>query len=183
MWIEAILSQDDLVQMVAQLTPLKMRLGNDGDLLIHDASKVTLLPGVGVRVVCKAKLHWPVLGINMPVTLHSLTLDLVPKIAERTGHNELVFKLRIEAADIAGIPGMIDDRIMEKVNKELAEDRAELTWNFIKTLSHDFALPRSLEPLDSIDLKVAWGEVKVTDETLVFAVSYHPHVTRHAVPA
>jgi hypothetical protein len=67
--------------MFAKLTPVKIRLGNDGDLLLHDASAVTLVPRTALRVVCQAKLHSPVLGIGMPVTLHSLTLVLFPRSA------------------------------------------------------------------------------------------------------
>jgi hypothetical protein len=73
---------------------------------------------------------------------------------------------------------MVDQRILEKVNEALAEN--ELTWHFIRALSHTFALPGSLAPLESLELDVAWGEVRVPDEALVFAVSFHPNVKRHA---
>ena len=57
-------------------------------------------------------------------------------------------------------------------------DDAELAWNFSKTLSHAFALPSFLEPLECFKLHVAWGEVKVTADALVLAISFHSEVTR-----
>lgn len=182
MHIDAVLTQEDLVALVAQLTPVRIRLGDDGDLLIHEASEVTLVPGIGLRIVCSAKLHWPVLGVSLPVTLRSLTLLLTPMIAPRPKGNALVFKLHVEHADFAGIPTIVDERVTDRVNKALAEDRAELVWDFAKTLSHAFALPSLLEPLDSLGLTVALGEVRVTAAAMILAVSFHANVTRHAEP-
>ena len=176
MWLEAILSQEDIVALVAQLTPVKLRFGNEGDLLLFDVSTVTLVPERGLRVVCKAKLHWPVLGIAVPVALNSLTVLLAPSVAKREAEDVLVFKVLIEDADLAGLPAMIDREITARVNDAL--DRTELAWSFKETLGHVFELPRSLELVQAVDLRASWGQMKVTAEALVFAVSFQATVTR-----
>lgn len=178
MWVEAILSETDLVALVAEFTPVRILLAKDGDFSVGEASSVTLVPDLGLRFTCKAKLHWPVLGIPVPITLHSLTAVLVPTISKRPNGNVLVFKLQVEHADFAAMPTFIDSRITDKINKELATEQAELAWDFTKTLTHAFALPGTLQPLDAFALQVAWGEVRVTAEAMVLAVSFHPHITR-----
>ncbi len=176
MWLEAILSEEDLVSLVAQLTPVKLRFGNDGDLLLFDASSVTLVAERGLRVACKAKLHWPVLGISVPVALHSLTVLLEPSVAKRDSEDILAFNVKIESADLAGLPAVVDREITARVNDALAS--TELSWSFKKTLSHVFELPKSLELLQAVDLRASWGQMRVTAEALVFAVSFQATVTR-----
>ncbi len=178
MWLEAILSQDDLMKLVTELLPTTLRLGNDGDLHLHEVHEVHLVEGEGLRVVCRAKLHWPVLGIPIPVTLNSLDALLLPVVKKQASGDSLVFKLRIEHADLSGVPTSIDDRITTKVNEAL--EHAELTWRFSETLQHVFALPDTIEPATAIALRTAWGEVKITAETLVLAVSFHADVVRDA---
>lgn len=179
MWVEAILSKEDLEALVAKMTPLTLRLDDDqGDFHLSDPSEITLVPDVGLRVVCKAKLRWPVLGVDVPVALHSLIVILRPEIAKTDGGDTLVFKLVIEHADLAGVPRIIDDRITQKVNDALAEKHVELAWNFAETLSHAFSLPALLDPVEAIALKVAWGRIKVTSDALVLAVSFHSSVLR-----
>ncbi len=180
MWLEAILSRGDLTALVKKFTPVTIRLGEDGSIYLSEPSDVILVPDVGVRVVCRANLTWPFLGIRVPIALHSLTVLMRPEIVKGHGLDELAFKMELEHADIAGVPAMIDNHITERVNKELAEKNAPLIWKFSETLSHAFPLPALLEPLEAFDLRVAWGKVKVTPDALVFAVSFHSTVTRHS---
>lgn len=189
MWIEAILTEDDLSDLARRMTPLTIRFGNDGDLSLHDVRDVSLVADRGLRIVCKAKLHWPILGIHFPIVLHSVDAILIPVVRRGVGDNGegvaatrdmLVFRVELERADLAGIPTVIDNRITAKVNQELAKSGAELTWRFSETLSHVFALPDSLQPKTSLGLRTAWGEVKVTATTVVLAVSIHADVGREA---
>ena len=71
MWIEAVLLKDELSMLVGQFAPVAIRLGEDGELQVHDPGDVTIVPDLGLRVVCKATLHWTVLGFAVPVTLDS----------------------------------------------------------------------------------------------------------------
>src|SRR4051812_5252728 len=107
MWVETILSRDDLAKLLAQALPLTIFLGEDrhdepaddrignqanqaqskGDhsLTLHDLGDVSLVPDVGLRVTCKAKVSWPVLGIDVPIGLNSLTLSVLPTIRPAIG--------------------------------------------------------------------------------------------------
>jgi hypothetical protein len=180
MWLEAIFSKEDLVQAIAQLTPLRIRLDGGGDLSVFEASEVTLVADAGLRVVCKAKLHWPVLGFKVPVTLHSVQVLVRPHIMKEDGHDQLVFPVEIEHADFAGLPDSIDARVTETVNQALLRKHVELKWDFASTLSHVFALPASLEQLRAIGLEVVWGEVRITTESLGLAVAFRAQVLRDA---
>ena len=193
MWVEAILMKEDLSKLVGQFLPVAIRLGdaNEGELSLTDPSDVSLVAGEGLRVVCKAKVRWPVLGIDVPVTLHSLTILLRPEPVRREHGDAVVFKLEIEHADLAGVPSIIDDRITEYVNKELDAKHVELTWEVANTLAASFELPDALVPLDALKLSVAGVRVKVTTEALGIAVLFDYSVTRllhggragHATPA
>ncbi|WP_394823344.1 hypothetical protein [Pendulispora albinea] len=198
MWLEAILSRDDLAAVVEQLVPVKIRFGTDsteseatnGDddderyLVLHDPTEVTLIPDVGLRVVCKASVRWPVLRIRVPVSVKSLTAILSPEVQREDGHDALVFRLAIEHADLAGVPSVIDTRITDKINAALAEKR--IAWNFAKTLSHTFGLPAVLEDVSGFELAVLGGQVKITADALALAVAFRPRVLRassQAAPA
>jgi hypothetical protein len=80
------------------------------------------------------------------------------------------------------VPAVIDRGITAKLNQELTQRHAELSWNFGSTLSHVFELPHSLKPLDGLDLQVRWGKIRVTEEAMVMAVSFRPKVLRHGEP-
>ncbi len=180
MWIEAILSKEDLEALVRQFTPLTIHVGDgDGTLVVSDPERVRLVADEGLRVVCKAKLTWPVLGIKVPISLHSLVVMLRPIVEKRSSGEALVFKVEIEHADLANVPSMIDDRITELINQDLSDKHVELAWSFSKALTHAFKLPRELEPLEAFELIVFWGKTKITDDAVVLAVSFHSAVTRH----
>ncbi len=178
MWIETILSKEDLTTLAIQFMPLELKLSERGELAVSDPTDITLVPGVGLRLVCKAKLHWPVLGIVVPVTLNSLTIVLRPEMVQRTTGDALVFKVEIEHADIAGVPTMIDDKITAKVNEELAAKHVELSWGYPTTLSHVFKLPAAIAPIDTFEIDVARGKVVVTENAVTLAFSFHATVTR-----
>ena len=183
MRVEAILSVADLMALAAQFMPFSVELGGEGSLVVTDPSDLTLLAGNGVRVVCKAKLKWPVLGIVVPVTVQSLALVVQPEIAKTTDGEALLLKLEVEHADLAGVPTFVDKRITEKVNAALAEKHVELAWNFAGTLNHAFALPKSLAPLEAFALSVIGARVVVTAEAMGFSVAFQSSVTRSPAPS
>jgi hypothetical protein len=181
MWIEAILSHEDLTTLVAQLLPLDLHLGDAGtdpDLHLSDLAKVELVENQGLRVECRAEIRWSVLGVDVPITVDSLALLLVPSIVKRSGRDALAFRVRLAELDLAWLPSALDATIRERVNRELKEKHLHLTWNFSETLSHVFRLPNAVRPIDALELEVAWGKVRVTNEALVMAVSFHGHVHR-----
>jgi len=173
MWAEAILTRDDLAKVMGDFSPVTLRLGGECTLSLREPSDVTLLVGRGLRVGCKAELHWPVAGIVIPVRINSLVID------KPTEGDRLVFKLELEHVDFAHIPSTIDEHLTERLKGVLAAKHVELSWNFSETLTHIFAFPpHLLGDIGSIGLQVAWGEVRVTEEALVLAVSFNTQVHR-----
>jgi hypothetical protein len=189
MWVEAILSKDNVISLVGDFLPVSIHLGENADdghyLELFQPREVSLVEGQGLRMSCGARIRWPILGIDLPVTVESVTLLLCPYIAappsedtDAAARDELVFRLTVEAIDFAWAPAVIDHRIAEKINHELAKKHALLSWPFGKSLSHVFELPYFLPPLEAVALKVAWGQVRVTSEAVVIVVSFHSRVLR-----
>jgi len=182
MWVEAILSKDNVSSLVGQFLPMSIHLGENPDdghyLELFEPRQVSLVEDLGLRMTCGATIRWPILGIDLPVTVESVTLLLCPSIPSSSGRDELDFRLTVEGIDFAWAPATVDDRIADKINLELAKKHALLSWRFGETLSHVFKMPPFLPPLTAVDLKVAWGQVRVTSEAVVIAVSFHPRVLR-----
>jgi hypothetical protein len=178
MWLEAIVPKEDLSALVAEFTPLTILLGEDGRLSLSEATDVSLVEGVGLRVVCKAQVHWSVLGLSVPVTLHSLAVLLRPEIEPRDGAPALVFRVQIEHADLAGLPDVIDDRVTGLVNHELEARHVELSWGYGNTLSHVFDLPETLRPLEQLALVAGSARVKVTHDAMALAIEMTARVDR-----
>jgi hypothetical protein len=178
MWLEAILTNEDLQKVVQQFSPLMLLLGDSGSMLLASPCEVSLIPGEGIGVVCDATLHWPVLGINVPVELRSLTLRILPAVldAQEDGTRPLVFRLQIDHTGVAMLPSMVDHRVTAMINEELEKKHVELSWNFLKTLSEVFQLPATLVSSGAIALKATDGKVKATESALGFAVRYETTV-------
>jgi hypothetical protein len=172
MLLEAVLTKEDLQDVFEQFAPLTIRLGDNGELTLDAPSDVTFDSESGVRVVCKARLAWSVLGLHVPVTIHSL-IALITPVIERPGAGDeaLVFKLALEHADIAALPALFDSRVTALVNDELSKKHVELSWEFRKLLDHVFALPPSIESAGALALQVKASIVKTTNGALGFAVN------------
>jgi hypothetical protein len=180
MWIEGIFTKDDINRILTRAMPLTIALDDEGNhVTLHEPKSVELIPDRGLRVQCAAHLLWKVLGIQVPITLHTVTALLRPAIEKTEKGESLVFGLVIEHADFAGIPSVIDDHLTDKINVALEAEHLDLAWNFSETLSGAFALPESLRPLDKLSLDVAWGKLRITEEAFVMAVSFHSEMTRH----
>lgn len=180
MWIEALVTSDDLERLLARALPLTVQLGDGHSLDLYELASVKLVTGEGMRAACKARVHWPVIGVELPIVLHSLDILLRPFIDE-TGER-LVFGIQLEHADVAGIPTLIDNQITSAINTKLAEHHLDLGWDFSGTLTHLFSLPKMIEPLDALALRVAWGKVRITEEGFVLAISFHADVIRENEP-
>ena len=171
MWVEAILSKDNVSSLVGQFLPMSIHLGEDPDdghyLELFEPRQVSLVEDLGLRMTCGAQIRWPILGVDLPITVESVTLLLCPVIPSRPGRDELDFRLTVEGIDFAWAPATIDDRIAEKINRELDKKHALLSWRFGETLSHVFKMPPFLPPLTAVAIDVAWGEVRVTNEAAV----------------
>lgn len=182
MWVEAIVSLEDFQSLAAELFPVRVHLGaadSDHYLFLSATREVALVEGRGLRLVCDAQIRWPVLGMDVPINVDRLTVMLEPSVPNEGG--ELFLDVQLEHADVAWVPAVLDTKIVGAINEALQKRRADLCWNFAKTLSHDFPLPAMLQPLRGLGLKAAWGKTRVTSEGLVLVVSFQAHAIRQDV--
>lgn len=173
MWLEAIVPLEDLQRLLPTLAPVVVKLGTHATVSLPAPSAVTLVAGVGLRVICAPTLHGALFGLDVPVQVASATVLLTPSVALRRGREVLVFRLRLEAIDVTAVPLIVETVAVDSINAALLDDRSELTWDFSRSLSHRFALPEGFGASSSLALSVAWGAVRVTPEALVLAVSIH----------
>jgi hypothetical protein len=187
MWLEAIVSQDDFKAFAAELLPLTVHLGEAASghyLSLSAPAEVSLIDGRGLRITCDAEVHWPVLGLGVPVHVQGLTVMLEPSVVASSSLTELdhdhtlLLGMQIEHADVAWVPAALDDKIVDAINVALRKKSGELSWHFARTLSHLFELPAVLQPLYGLDLKVAWGKARTTSEAMVLVVSFRAHALR-----
>jgi len=187
MWIQAILTRDDLAAVLHELTPLRVTLGEDvagRALFLGRPQRVELVPGQGLRVTCRARVAWRLAGVRLPVKIHRVTAILVPRIERRAPtpgapvRDMLAFAVRIEKVDVAALPGFVDAKVADVVNETLGRAAHDLVWDFIDTLSFHFALPVALASAERFDLLASWGEVRVTDDAVVLAVAFHAAIPR-----
>jgi hypothetical protein len=177
MWAEAILLVEDLDRLVAQFTPLTVTLGA-GRLQMSEPGPCVPVPGEGVRVTFKATAHWPVLGIDVPVAVRSLSLLLRPEICGTSTGEALVFQPVIEDMDMPGFPRALERKLTAMVNRELVRKDASLSWGFTETLTHSFRLPGSLAPVDALNLTATAGRVEIRSDGMRLAVSFTSAVMR-----
>lgn len=177
MWIEAIMSRDDLASIIGRLTPLTIQLGepdSEGESVhLTEVAGVSLVGGEGLRVTCRAWMEWPALGINGRISIDPLTLMLNPSISRTSTGDALIFTPEVERADVVRLPAAVDE-VTERINHALSERHLALSWKFGQALNEAFRAPSLIPPFDSLSACVSGGRVWVTEEALVIAVSFQP---------
>src|SRR5260221_952005 len=131
MWVEAVLSKEDLAALIAQIVPLTIRINADGGadhyIELATATDLALVADQGLRMTTEARIHWPVLGITVPVKIDPLIVMIKPQVTATPGGDALSFTLQIEQADFAGILALGDQLITDKINSELGKSQVELS--------------------------------------------------------
>jgi hypothetical protein len=172
MWLDAIVTQADLQTLVNQLTPATLPLGEKGHLYFDAPVDVTLVPDRGLRIQCHAKVMYPVLGIDVAVTIHSMSILVVPGIEVRDGDRVIVLTPEVEVIDLALLPNVGDSEVRAFLNRELFQKRVELPWNYRETLDHSFALPEWFRSASEFAIRTNGASIKVTSETLGLAIGF-----------
>jgi hypothetical protein len=175
MWLQAIFTPADLERVLGEITPLAIALddqAHDRYLWLERPSQVETPASKGLRIVTSARLQWNVMGIPVPILLRSVTLLLTPSIARRDGKDMLAFEARIEHADLTGVPEFVENGLLERMNEELAKERAQLVWHFMDTLDFHFNLPDAMQPARQMHLFARWGALRMTEEGVAVAASF-----------
>ncbi|WP_437979890.1 hypothetical protein [Sorangium sp. So ce117] len=180
MWLEAIITREDLAQILGEFLPVKIHLDDDETtdrwLYLGKATEIALTDDLGLRVTCPAELQWSIAGVNPTIRLDELKVLICPEIIERNKGSVLAFNVELEEADIRGIPSILDHTVMKAVNAALANKRPE--WNFTKTLTHTVGLPSNLDPIEGLHIGVAWGKRRISQDALVLVVSFKLNFVR-----
>jgi hypothetical protein len=177
MWLEAILTAADLQKVVDQLTPATVPLGERGHLYFDTPAQVSLVADRGLRVQCHAKVMWPVLGIDVALTIRSMTLLVHPSIESRDGARTIVLSPEVDAIDLALLPDIGDDELRAFLNRELLQKRIELPWNYQSMLTHRIPLPEWFRESSAFDICAGGAAVKITDESIGLAIRFTAEVT------
>jgi hypothetical protein len=179
MWLEAIITQEDLVQVVQELLPVKIHLNHEEEgeptpperwLLLHPATKVVLVPDQGLRVTCPAELRWSIAGMSPTLKLDELGVLIRPRVVDESTSHVLEFQFEVGEADLHGFPQFIDATIVKAINRALAAKK--LRWDFARTLTRTVALPSVLDPVETLKIEVLWGKHRIGAEALTFIVSF-----------
>lgn len=174
MWLEAIVTKEDLTQVLAEFLPVKIHLDNDDEterwLWLGKATEVFFLPEEGLRVTCAAELCWSIAGMNPIVKFDTLGILLHPEIVEKHKGHALEFRMALEEADIRGLPALIDSTIVKGVNAALWAK--PLTWNFTETLTRTVKLPKVFDEVEALTIEVGWGKKRMSADALVLVVSF-----------
>lgn len=156
MWLEAIVTHEDLQHVLREFLPVTIALDPEDasrTLWLGEAREVSLTEGEGVRVSAPATLTWTVAGIATRISLASLTVRLRPRFRDKLHGQSLAFELALEEADIVGLPALIDHTIMNAVNAALA--RKDLEWNFTHALSQRVPLAGLFDQVTALSVRVS----------------------------
>jgi hypothetical protein len=166
----------DVETLLASFLPLQIRLAGEGQryLAFGPMRSFSLVPGAGLRVETSANIHWEALGIGLPLTVRALTALFRPHIGP--GGTTLAFGINVEQADFVGVPGFVDQTIVDRANEALS--RASLAWDYRKTLGRPIRLSATLTPVSQLELRATGGEVSVTSEGLLFSIELAAGVSR-----
>jgi hypothetical protein len=179
MWLEAIITQEDLVQVMRELLPVKIHLHKEepGEatpperwLLLHPATHVALVPDQGLRVTCPAELRWSIAGVSPTVKLDELGVLIRPQVVDKNKGHVLEFQLEIEETDFHSLPEFIDATIIKAINPALAAKK--VPWNFTETFTRTVALGKMFEPVEALKIEVLWGKHRIGSEALTLVVSF-----------
>lgn len=183
MWLEAIITQEDLVQVLGEFLPVKIYLNQDDDekgerkkdepdrsLKLGRATTVKLVPETGILITCSAELTWSIVGMSPTVQIDELSVLLKPEVVEKNKGEVLEFGIQVEEADFHSLPGFIDETIVKAVNGALATKKP--AWNFTETLTRNVGLGTLFEEVEALKIAVNWGKTKIGADVLGMVLSF-----------
>src|SRR4051812_32727878 len=133
--IAAVLDHATVTQLLSELLPLTIDLGDDGHrdrwIEIEPPRLLEFVPDEGLRIQTGAKLRWTVAGMGVPFTVQSVRLLLTPMVDTEAGRINLAIKL--EDTDLKNVPKAIDRSVVSQLNNRLSARPDAIGWNYAKT--------------------------------------------------
>jgi len=182
----AILTLDDLVSAVDELTPLAVTLRRRGEIRLGRPSTVELVAGAGLRIRGDARFTWDAGGLAIPVSLRSWQVLLVPSLAARGHGHVLAFDPVLQSLDFKSVPMFLAARIRAAINDGLAAQKGRLAWDFEKRLSFVWPLPAAVVPGGELRLGPSGGQVTVSENDVRLTLDLQLHIRREgdsAIPS
>jgi hypothetical protein len=174
--ITAVLDRGMIEQLLFELTPLKVMLGDGTDqgrhFSIDRPSLIEFIPGRGVRFRTSAHAQWTLAGLAIPLTVESATLVLTPSLAD----GKLLFNIKLEELDVKNVPAMIEKKLVPLINEALDAFEGPLDWNYKKTLSVRLAIPPKALPLEAFTLTPGVASLEVTQDSLKITLALEIHL-------
>src|ERR1700733_10521923 len=127
MWLEAIVTAEDLTGLMREILPVKVHLSPpaaEGDekkaperwLMLQAATKVELVAEQGLRVTCPAELRWSFAGMSPTVKLDELSVLFRIQVVEKHKGHVLELQIEVDEADFHCFPQFVDATIVKAVN-------------------------------------------------------------------
>lgn len=179
MQLRAIFTAADLSQALVHLAPIRLHFTEEDEdtrwVELERPKEATIVPGEGLRVVCAGRLRYTVQGVPINLELYRIQLLLLPQVMEPDNDaHRLSFHLRVEDLDIKYVPGVFDSAVTKTIDAAITPRSTQMVWKFGETLSHHFAIPSRLEPVDTLGLRVVGGNFEVTDSGMELTVDFAP---------
>ena len=183
MWLEAILAEEDLAQVMKEFLPVKIYLHHQGEevkkdrwLMLQTATEVALVTDEGLEVTCPAELVWGIAGMSPTVKVDALRVMIRPRINELHKGHTLDIHLQVEEADFHSLPEFMDGTIVKAINAILATKT--ISWNFTETLTRKVPLGQMFDPVEALDIHVKWGKTRIDAKALTLAISFKIDIVR-----
>lgn len=183
MWLEAIITQEDLVQVLGEFLPVKIFLDQEEtgegekkndqperSLMLHAATQVALVPEEGFRITCPAEVTWSIVGVSPTVKIDELRVMIRPRVVEKNKGHILEFGIEVEEADFHSLPGFLDTTVVKAINGALATKQP--AWNFTETLTRKVGLGKLFDPVEALKIDVVWGKTKIGADSFGLVISF-----------
>jgi hypothetical protein len=180
--IDVKLGRDEVAELLADVAPVRIHL-TEGDedrrfVELEKPSEVLFVAGQGVRIVTRGRLRHELAGVGLPFDIRRVQVLFAPEIVAGHHGQRLDFRLRVEAADLENVPGVVESVVISKVNQALDPERLEMYWELAQTLSTSVSLPQRFEPLDRFLTRARSAQVTVTSESLILRLGLGFSLTR-----
>jgi len=161
------LGREELMTALNEVLPMRLMLGKlEGTdspawILIEQFASKTYVVGLGLRVTCAARVHYPIPILPDYFDVTHVALQLVPEIVATDDGAILAFTLSVTDFDLKSIPAFVDRIIASRINSALRSRATSIAWDFRKLLDRIIPLPHHLELLRGVTLTSPRGEVSV----------------------
>ncbi len=180
--VDVVLRSEEITELLDEVGPVRIHLTDvDEDrrwVEIERPSEVRLIPGQGVSIVSNGRILYEIAGIRLPFEIRRLQVLFTPHVVVTEHGQRLHFKLTVEQADLEGVPAIVENVLIPKVNESLEPERLGMHWDFMRSLSIAARLPGRFEPLKDFLIQAQLAEVHIRADALQLRLSLGLGVSR-----